>query len=157
MRSLICGLSLVVCSAFIGCGDDGPATSPVTGKVTFEGEAYPNAIISFSPVGGGPSAIGKSNASGEYELFTAGKKGAVAGKHKVSVITEVVPDAKATSSSDIRSDDPEYAKKMAEAARGGSKQAGPPKEKLPAKYNAKTELEYEVGAGKNQIDLTLTK
>lgn len=156
MRTLLCAIVALVGFSAIGCGDGGPATAPVTGKVTFDGKPYANAIVTYSPVGGGPSAIGKSNENGEYEVFTVGKKGAVLGSHKVSVITEVTSSSSAQSAAEIRSDDPEYAKKMAAASRGQSSSTVP-KEPLPAKYNTKTELTFEVKSGKNVNDLTLDK
>ena len=156
MRFRVNALALLCVASLVGCGDDGPVTAPVQGKITLDGEPYPNAILNFSPVGGGPAGIGKSDASGTYEIYTAGKRGAVHGTHKVSIVTEVVADPNAKSSSDIRSDDPEYAKLMAAGAKS-PRSLTPPKEPLPGKYNVKTELTAEVKSGKNAIDWPLKK
>lgn len=153
-RNIAVALSLLGGVGTLGCGDSGPPTGVVKGVVKFDGQPYPNAIVTFTPTTEGPSGIGKSNDKGEYEIFTAGKKGAVLGKHKVSVITDYVPPPTQKPRSEIRSDDPEYMKQLSGTG-SAAKNAGPPKEKIPEKYNRKTELSYEVSKGTNTIDLDL--
>ena len=147
-------LTFSLLSFAAGCGrDGGPPLAPVNGKVTLYGKPYPNAIVSFTPEGGGPAATSSTDQNGDYELWSAGKKGAAIGKHKVSVTTIKEP-VKTTSFSDVRSDDPRYA---AEIAAGGAAayKVKEEKEKIPAKFNKDTELSMEVTSGTNKIDLDL--
>jgi hypothetical protein len=83
----------VVCLAAIafvvaGCSGDQQPTAPVSGKVTFNGEAVTSGIISFSPIAseteGAKSAAGVVQSDGSYTLTTyADNDGAVIGKHRV--------------------------------------------------------------------------
>lgn len=74
-----------------GCGQSGgPArvkVYKVTGKVTFFGSPLIGAVVSFSPTGTQPAAIGRTNDSGTFTLTTyqAGD-GAAAGDFKVLVM-----------------------------------------------------------------------
>lgn len=69
-----------------GCGDDKPATYPVTGKVTLNGKPVADATITF--VGEPPenSAATRTKSDGTYEIATyeAGD-GALPGEYKVMV------------------------------------------------------------------------
>lgn len=154
MNKIILFAVLAVVTFAIGCGDGGPPLAPVKGKVTFYGKPYAKGIVTFSPVDGGPSATSATDDNGDYELWTSGKKGAVIGKHKVSVTTIIEPPKDsgpppgATSS-----DDPGYTAfgnpsdyKKVESAK---------KEPIPAKFNKDTTLEKEVSSGSNSIDLEL--
>ena len=146
--------SLFLLGTVAGCGDSGPQTAPVKGVVKFNDAPYPNAIVTFIPSDGGPAGIGKTTENGEYEIWTSGKRGAVLGNHKVSVTTEYIPPPPPKPASEIRSDDPEY---LAQIHGSGSSErnAGPPKEKIPAKYNTSTELQFEVKSGSNEFPLDL--
>jgi len=121
----------------------------VTGKVTMDGAPLPNALVTFTPTGGGSNGVGRTDANGQYILVSTDQQGALIGQHKVSVtsIQEAAPVA------EISSDDPAYA---AQAAGGESSDYKPFVEKIPAKYNANTELTKEVKSGANTIDLELT-
>jgi len=139
------GLSLA------GCDAGGPPMGQVTGLVTLDGKPLPNAAVTFAPVDGGGPSSGITDASGNYELNAQDRKGALIGKHKVSV-TSVVMNQSAVDPN-MSSSSPEYAK---QAQGGGAgeyniKQTEP----IPAKYNEKSELEYEVKSGSNKIDLEL--
>ncbi len=147
-------LTLALLAISSGCGGDGgPPLGTVTGKVTLFGQPYPNAIVSFTPDGGGPAATATTDQNGDYVLWSADKKGAAIGKHKVSVTTIKEP-VKTSSLSEVHSDDPRSA---AEIAAGGADayKVKPEKEKIPAKYNTNTELSKEVKSGSNKIDLDL--
>jgi hypothetical protein len=134
----ILGLALVFA---LGCG--GKKFAPVSGVVTMNGKPLAGATVTFMPVlqGGGiesgPSSDGKTNEKGEYTLTAAtGQKGALVGKHKVviSILAEQVGEG------DER------------APRGG----WPKMDKIPAKYNDKTELECIVPAeGKQDANFDL--
>lgn len=116
-----------------GCG--GASFAPVSGKVTLNGKALPNATVVFQPEGGkepGPGSSGTTDAEGKYELKVSTddkKPGAAVGKHSVS-ITAYSGDAGGPESS-------------APAVGGGVLR----KALLPEEYNAKTKLTFDVPAG----------
>jgi hypothetical protein len=116
----------------LGCG--GPDNvGGVSGKVTLDGQPLPDARVTFSPTKeGGSSALGKTDSSGYYSLkYNAGYSGAELGENQVTISTY---DA-------------------------GNPDADPPQpavpEKVPVKYNAKTELKVEVKPGSNTFDFPL--
>ncbi|QDU22758.1 carboxypeptidase regulatory-like domain-containing protein [Urbifossiella limnaea] len=88
-------LALAALLAAAGCGGDGPKLAPVSGFVKVDDQPYPNAVVSFQPVGTkenpspgrGSSAVTDSN--GHYTLYVdTGERGAVVGKHKVRIQTK---------------------------------------------------------------------
>jgi hypothetical protein len=150
-RWLAWGSACLLCLASFGCGGGGPELGQVTGQVTMDGEPLPNAVVTFSPVEGGRSSIGRSDASGKYELIYLDRKGATLGEHRVSVTS--APDA-AAPAPDIPTDSEEYEKQ----ALGGSLtdyHNASPTESIPTRYNSETELKETVTAGANVIDLKL--
>jgi hypothetical protein len=71
-----------------GCSGGGEPTAPVSGKVTWNGEAVTSGIVSFSPMAaggaGGKTASGVVQADGSYTLTTYTRDdGAVLGTHRV--------------------------------------------------------------------------
>lgn len=119
----------------LGCGQgDRPDLGQVEGKVTLDGKPLSGATVQFQPEQGRPSK-GVTDESGHYELmYRPGVKGAVLGKHKVSISTyrEANPDA-------------EDASQKAEQ-----------KETIPENYNVNTTLTAEVKSGSNDpIDFNL--
>ena len=82
-----------------GCGPTLPPMTPVKGKVTVDGQPVTSGQVSYLPAdnktGAGLSA-GTINASGEYEIHTAGQSGAPLGKYKVTVTPSMVPTQGAT-------------------------------------------------------------
>lgn len=124
------GIAAITMLACMGCGADGPALGIVEGKVTLDGAPLPNAQVMFAPPEGRTS-VGIADDEGRYGLeYAAGRKGAILGKHTVTV----------TTAGTVQNDD-------------GTDKAIP--EKVPAKYNAQSELEFEVESGRNTIDLEL--
>jgi hypothetical protein len=118
-----------------GCGrGNTPELGRVNGTVKLDGNPLPKAHVVFQPESGRPS-VATTDDNGHYVLeYKPGVKGALVGKHKVSIRTfrEKDPDA----------EDP-----------AGHRGAA---EKVPAKYNAATTLEREVSPGKNDpIDFDL--
>ncbi|GAB4136480.1 carboxypeptidase-like regulatory domain-containing protein [Thermopirellula anaerolimosa] len=145
---LLCLLCVV--GLLLGC-QKGPKTGTVEGVVTMDGQPLANVLVTFTPVEGGMASTGTTDDSGKYSLVYPGGKGAVVGKHKVSVRT--LPKAQAAA--EVSSDDPSY-----EAAYSGGAQSPnttASAEPIPPKYNVQTELEFEVKSGRNTIDLPLTK
>jgi hypothetical protein len=121
-----------------GCGDYGLA--PVSGRVTLNGLPLADAYVSFQPIGDkdhgnpGPGSFGKTDADGRFTLRTVGgqRTGAVIGKHRVTIRKGQTPKP------GVNEDYAQY------------------KDTLPARYNAKTELELEVVAATDQADFALT-
>lgn len=147
--------TLLVLLFNFGCGggDNGPPLGTVTGKVTLYGKPYTKGLVTFTPDGGGPSATSQTDGDGDFELWTNGRKGAVVGTHRVSVVTikEVVKSAPVAATS---SNDPAYEAQVfgGPAAYKANKEE---KEKIPAKFNTSSELKKEVNSGSNKIELDL--
>lgn len=135
-------LLTVIAAETSGCGrGDGLKLAPVEGVVTLDGQPLPGARVEFNPkelaalpkkgepVGGGSFAF--TDDSGRYILrFDNQRNGAVPGVHSVKVATAgyaEVPDG-----------------------------ARPEPEKVPPKYNLRSQLSFEVREGTNTIDLKLT-
>jgi hypothetical protein len=81
--------------ALAGCG--GMKLAPVSGVVTLDGVPYPNAVVSFQPVGGqgnenpGRGSVAVTDAQGKFTLkYDNEEPGAVVGKHVVRVVTNGV-------------------------------------------------------------------
>jgi hypothetical protein len=124
----------IVCAAIllagVGCSS---GRARVSGKVTLNGKALPNATVVFYPMSDsrtpGPGSSAKTDANGEYSLqpMAGGGSGAVVGKHKVCITAYEGGDEPPSSAPDAV-----YRKPL-----------------VPAKYNdpAKTQLTCEVPAG----------
>jgi len=88
-------ISLCIC---LGCSSNGPQTYPVTGHVKYkDGKPLVAATVEFQSAGGGVdgksiSARGVTQSDGAYEISTfAPGDGAIAGKHRVLVISPLPP------------------------------------------------------------------
>jgi hypothetical protein len=138
---------------FLGCGEGGPTLGKVTGKVTLDGKPVPDVAVTFMPTEGG-SGSGITDASGNYELTHSNGKGTPIGKNKVAVTTVNKPQSAAIDLSQIPSDSPEYAKAAAAASSAGEYNVKFT-EPIPAKYNTKTELQFDIKSGSQVINLEL--
>jgi hypothetical protein len=136
MRNLARWSLLLLLIALGGCGSGGLAS--VSGTVTLDGKPLANALVNFQPLDGEDSArasAGTTDAEGRYSLrlVLTNKAGAVVGKHRVSIGTLTTDDT-----------DPPPNKPL-------------PKDPIPARYNAKSELTFEVPAGGTRTaDFALT-
>lgn len=93
-RSLSLVFPLVALLGLVGCGGNSnrPQTSQVKGMVTFDGKPLPSGSLLFVPTGGGPTAQGKINEDGSYEMGTfAEDDGAVLGTFKVMITAYTQP------------------------------------------------------------------
>ena len=122
-----------------GCGGGPYQTARVSGRITLNGQPLAHAAITFQPVATrghlnpGPGSGAFTDSEGRYTLKLTGTEtaGAVIGKHMVR-ITLVPQDNSAD-------DRPKRSKE------------------LPARYNKKTKLEYDVPpAGTDSADFQLT-
>ena len=146
---LVCSFGLGV----MGCGGGGPDLTEVKGKVTYKGQAVPEATVTFMPASG-PLATGITDANGEFTLITGGSPGAVTGEHKVS-ITKLADTGQNTQ--EMTSED--YEKMLAKPG-GGTGLTAAPKSEIPERYNnpqtsglAKT---VSSNASENEFEFVLT-
>jgi hypothetical protein len=130
----VCCLSLIC-----GCGGDAHPLAPVWGRITLDGEALADASVGFEPVrvgdavSAGPGAYGSTDAEGRFRLETPDRRaGATVGKNRVWVRT-------------LR----------ASRGRDGDTMLAA-QERIPARYNSKTELTFDVPAeGTEAADFAL--
>jgi hypothetical protein len=114
--------------AATGCGPSGPDIASVEGTVTMDGKPLPNAAVVFIPENGRPAGA-TTDEQGHYVLnFTSGRKGAIPGKNTIRITT--LRDA------DTKED-------------GTPIPASP--ETIPMKYNAATELTFDVKDGERNV------
>jgi len=128
--AVVAPLALLISGFLTGCGPaDGLAT--VTGLVTLDGEPLPDAYVQFTCTGENAGVSnGRTDANGKYYLmFSRSKVGARTGPSKVAITTFDL-----------------------DGTHGGVKRIP---EKVPAKYNAKSELTAEVKPGSNTFDFDL--
>jgi hypothetical protein len=101
---------VVVLGLLAGCGGEDGASErktvyPVTGKITLHGSPLADAMVSFAPKTGQPTAVGRTNQAGEFTLTTYEPgDGAAPGDYAVVVI-KVVPGA-STGAEEQHSSDP---------------------------------------------------
>ncbi|HVL15492.1 MAG TPA: hypothetical protein VM529_23180 [Gemmata sp.] len=125
-------------AALAGCS--GPANfAPVSGVVTLDGKPYPNAVVSFQPLGTpdnpnpGRGSSAYTDENGRFVL--KGEKdadGALIGKHRVRIMTrgnDVVGQDSETGSSD---ETPAGARKV---------------DPIPPEWNALSQVEFDVPKG----------
>ncbi len=122
---------LLLFVSLAGCSD-ADHVAPVTGTVRFQQQPLAGAIVRFQPRRGGSPSTAVTDESGRYELrYSRELLGAEIGDHSVSIST--------------------YS--------AGNPDAEPPRapvpERIPARYNAESELTAQVQAGNNQIDFQL--
>jgi hypothetical protein len=109
-----------------GCGGDAGLVD-VSGRVTLDGQPLAGAVVEFRPADGRPSA-GTTDADGRYALrYTATDAGAVPGEHVVVITTT--------------------------ADTGGDTRTGG--ERVPARYNTKSELRARVDRTSSTHDFDL--
>jgi hypothetical protein len=98
LRSLAAILVLPVCLAALGCSGEPklPDLTEVEGTVLLGGKPLPHARVTFNPTRGGLPAnsigIAVTDEHGKFQLTTAGKTGAVAGEHVVTVVEGPPPE-----------------------------------------------------------------
>lgn len=136
-RLILNGLAAsVLCLVVVGCGSSkGTARAKVfkvSGKVTYLNTPLIGAVVSFAPKGNQPSAIGRTNDAGEFQLTTyQGNDGAAAGDYAV-LVSLIIDSGSAAAPQEAHGTDPagNYDSAIAhsgKAAKGSGSM-------LPAKY-----------------------
>lgn len=115
-----------------GCGGRGISSLklvPVKGTVQYNGQPLAHADVVFLPEGGTP-ATGTTGPDGRFELTTGGRRGAIPGNHRVTVVAHLGgadrEDYTKMTDEDLAriSNDPAAYQKMLDSAASG----------IPAKY-----------------------
>ena len=128
--SLLYSTILIISLVFqTGCSEQG---CQVTGIVTLDGQPLQDATVEYIPTSNaGRIANGLTEADGKYQLTTSKSvSGVFPGEYKVKITTSVTTG---TSDADLKTTP----------------------EKVPAKYNKRTELNRTVEDGSNQLDFEL--
>ncbi len=164
MRLAVAFLSF---SVVTGCGDSPTGSGKqvevhqVSGSLTFSGAPLADATISFFPLQNGtPTAMGRSDSTGNYTLTTYNAEdGAAAGDYVVLISKFVAPASSADGTDPGHSDDPYADSNDNSHAAGGSKKSGSSGGSLiPDRYGAKeaSPLKATVEAGaENKFDFVL--
>lgn len=136
MKRLFAAAAALALFAAAGCS--GSKVVPVSGTVKLDGKPYPNAIVTFQPIGGennpnpGRGSAGITDSNGRYTLVHDGKdKGAVVGRHRVRIFTDQSA--------------PRPAKEGTPEAAGEN--AGDGKEPIPINWHDESRVEIEVPPG----------
>ena len=108
----LAGMAVVVAAALAGCGArDQLHLVPATGLVTLNNEPVPDASVIFEPasVSGGKLATGRTNARGEFALYTDNRAGAACGLYKAAVMSSgALSSARNAGPAVIRPRDPSF-------------------------------------------------
>jgi hypothetical protein len=117
---------LLLAVAVSGCGGSDIELGEVTGTVYLDGKPLPRAAVVFVPTKPGRSAIGGTDENGVYEMkYTPTAIGSLVGEVTV----------------EIRTGSPDNPKEFPE--------------RVPSKYNTRSELKAEVKSGDNVLDFHL--
>ncbi len=136
----------LIALAMIGCSTS-PSTDyslvsllSVSGSVTLDGQPLADAEVRFEAESGQYS-VGKTDSAGRFKLqFDSIKSGCTEGKKIVRITTRPVTEGAGTPESDD----------------GTVNSAAASAERLPPRYNQKSELTAEVTPQKTSFDFTLT-
>lgn len=115
-----------------GCGRAPDHVGRVWGRVTLDGQPLPNATVVFSPKTAGSQSLALTDTNGEYSLlYSSHVRGAEPSEHRVTIstFTEGDPDG-----------DPAVARVA---------------ERVPFKYNLRSELTATVNRGDNAVNFDL--
>lgn len=152
MRYLAC-LCLFLLS---GCG--GTGLHPVTGTVTLDGKPIEGLMVGFAPVEEGISGAGRTDAVGKYVITSAQGRGLPPGEYNVSIqeITAIENSGTEVKEVEASSNSAAYeqmAKGNIEDYKAAERNN---KNRIPAKYNAKSTLKETVAKTENTIDFNLS-
>lgn len=127
LNNYVCtlGLLLLLAVSITGCRKSEVELGAVRGTVTLDGAPLPDATVRFIPVAGGRTAFGRTDGAGKYEMLYSASASGALVGSMRVEITTADPDAPKS------------------------------KEKVPAKYNSKSELTVEVGSQAQVLDFPL--
>ncbi len=96
MKRVIAVVAAVAVLTAAGCNKRSSKIVPVSGVVKLNGKVYPNAVVSFQPMGDqdnpnpGRGSSGITDENGRFTLLYDGEKpGALVGKHRVRIATNL--------------------------------------------------------------------
>jgi hypothetical protein len=140
LRVFVAVVVAVVTLFVAGCGKNPHRLAPVSGRVTMDGHPLASAVVAFLPdtkpgAKPSPTSRGETDKDGRYTLTSSeDKAGAVVGTSKVRIST-----MKSSGGSEVE---------------GGAILA---REMVPERYNARTELTFEVPeVGTEKADFELS-
>lgn len=149
-------LAALATMAFVGCGSQGPKTSPVRGTVLLDGQPLSQADISFSPKSPNRfAAIGKTDDAGAFTLSTfIGKPFSGAESGDYVVVVRKVDEG--TAPPPPNTDDPNYGKET--QGSGNPAKYKPPTLVTPEIYGdkASSPLSASVKTGENEFTFELS-
>ena len=117
-----------------GCSGGNSEHGHVTGVLKINGSPASDVMITFSPVAGGRSAVGYTEADGSYELtYTPGVKGAKIGVNQIILSTYEEPE--------LGDDDKIKTPAIPE--------------RFPPEYNSSPSVTHEVKSGENVFDFDI--
>ncbi|MCH5377799.1 MAG: carboxypeptidase-like regulatory domain-containing protein [Planctomycetes bacterium] len=138
--SAVAMMLLALCSS--GCGGGG--LSPVSGKVTLDGQPAANLQVTFMPESEGGASFAQTDSSGQYSLtHVSGANGAIPGSHLVTI-------------KEVDQEEEVYAPEVETNERKVVKPKPATPSRIPARYNSQSELRETVKEGANEIDFELT-
>lgn len=160
MNCRVWSLGLMIIS-LVGCGGGaGIVVVPVSGKLTRQGKPVEKALVTFMTTASPRSAVGTTNANGEFKLTTINTDdGAMPGEHVITISKMPEPGANSAALPQTPED---YAKYMSQQP-GGSRQ--PPgksaaDKSIPEKYGSPSTsgLKRTVVKGEpNHFEIDLTE
>lgn len=121
------GLSVCLVSGVTGCGGQGYIRLvPAAGVVTLNNDPVPDASVVFEPASGsaGKLATGRTNARGEFALYTDSRAGAACGRYNAAIISDSLTFDRGAGSSVVRTRD--------SSIPAGAK--GPAQSSIPGRY-----------------------
>jgi hypothetical protein len=131
MNILLRGACLLGLTIFVGCGGGGPGAT-VEGSVTLDGQPVQNGTISFVPADGKTASAGGKIADGKYSVAVP------PGPKRVEIAASKVVGQRPAYAGDPNSPMIDITESI-----------------IPPRYNAQSELTFEVKAGDNQKDFAL--
>jgi hypothetical protein len=133
---VIAGSVLSLAFSAVGCGDGAEGdtgrveTHEASGSITYKGKPLADAIVSFSPKGSHPVALGRTDSSGNYSLRTyEDDDGAAAGDYVVLITKSAPSSTSGPAPHDAKSTGPGPAAHQSKASATASKS------EIPVKYN----------------------
>lgn len=155
IRIFVTALSFSFLLAMLsGCGGaDQPKTVPVTGKVTYNGDAIAGAQVTFR--GGGHTALGVTGPDGTFKLSTFGDgDGATLGEKNVTVAKRTTVGSSGSAPGGGMTMD----EALAASERGETPEPPKVEQLLPEKYSDPNTsgLKFTVEKGSNNFPIKLT-